>query len=110
MITSYDKYKMVFEEVENIYMINGILVINKEITNQETIYSRIRSLKGVTILTINDEINKTYMNQNRNNYRINLTIKIDKYPYENNENIGFDLKIFISSLLKINGIINFYIK
>jgi len=108
MITTINEYKIYLEELSNILEIQGILVINKNIAGQEEIYSKIRSLAGVTILTT-DEVMEPEQQQ-KNRYRTKLKIKIDKYPYLNNKNEGFDYQLLLSSIRRINGVVDFIIK
>lgn len=105
MITTINEYKLYLEELDNILEIHGILIMNKTLAPQEEIYSKIRSLAGVTILTT-EEIMEPEL-QNRTKYRTKLTIKIDKYPYLNNKSEGFDYRLLISTIKNIKGVVDF---
>jgi len=107
MITNINEYKIYLlnEKTDNIYQINGTLFLNKDISPIEDIYSKIRSLKGVTIVTPNEIIDKEY--QDKFNYKIDLSIKIDKYPYLNNDDDGFNVENFIHLIKNINGVNTF---
>lgn len=108
MITTINEFKMFLEELENIYMITGILTLDKDISSQEDIYSKIRSLKGVTILTTKEVMDDKY--QDKNKYKVSLSIKIDKYPYINNDEDGFHVKEFVRSIRNIQGVVSFFTK
>lgn len=108
MITSLNEFKIYLEKLENILEISGILVMNKSLANQEEIYSKIRSLAGVTILNT-EEIMKDEV-QDRTKYRIKLNIKIDKYPYWNNKENGFDYQKLLSAIRNIKGVTEFIVK
>lgn len=108
MITSINEYKLFLEELENILEIHGILVMNKNLSAQEEIYSKIRSLAGVTILTTEEVIDADQQEKSR--FRTKLNIKIDKYPYLNNKNQGFDYQLLLTTIRRIKGVVDFIIK
>jgi len=108
MITTINEYKLFLEELENILEIHGILIMNKNLAGQEEIYSKIRSLAGVTILTTEEVMDSDLQDKSR--FRTKLIIKIDKYPYLNNKNEGFDYQRLLSTIKRITGVVDFIIK
>ena len=88
-----DKYKVV-----------GVLVTDTTKRPQQEIFSDIRSLTGVTIVSSKD-IDQNEYSQNNENLKVVLTLKIDGYPFIKHGGFGREkVNDIIASVKRVDNV------
>lgn len=92
-----DKYKMV-----------GLLITNIQQRTQKEIYSDIRSITGVTVISSREPI--PYNEQDTTKFKSILTVKVDGYPFIKSGGFNRDkLQDIIQQIIKVEGVLSFNI-
>jgi len=90
-----DKYKMI-----------GLLITNIKQRTQQEIYSDIRSITGVTVISSREPI--PYNEQDTTKFQSILTVKVDGYPFIKSGGFNRDkLQDIISQIIKVEGVSSF---
>jgi hypothetical protein len=92
-----DKYKMV-----------GLLITNLKTHNQTDIYSDIRSIAGITVISSKEPLE--YSQQNIERFQAILTVKVDGYPFIKRGGFSREKLIdIINEIKKVEGVISFQV-
>ena len=87
-----DKFKMV-----------GMLITNIEDRPQKEIYSDIRSITGVTVISSKEPLE--YSQQDTTRFKAVLTVKVDGYPFMTKGGFSRDkMQEIIQQILKVQGV------
>jgi hypothetical protein len=90
-----DKFKMV-----------GMLLTNIEDRPQKEIYSDIRSITGVTVISSKEPLE--YSQQDTTRFKAVLTVKVDGYPFMTKGGFSKDkMQEIIQQIIKVQGVITF---
>jgi len=91
--------------LDKIFHIEGILIVDDEKRNQKDILSDVRALPAITV------VRNVEMEQDPTSryFRSKLEIKIDPYPYVKQDKFDSEttLKVITDSIRKIPGVIGF---
>ena len=100
--------KIIKEDYQDKYKMEGILITNLDERPQKEIYSDIRALPGVTIVSSTEPIE--YSEQDTSKFRTVLTVKIDGYPWIKKGGFGRDkLPEIISMVRKVPAVKSFIV-
>jgi hypothetical protein len=90
-----DKFKMV-----------GKLVTNIDLRPQKEIYSDIRSITGITVISSEEPLE--YSQQDTSRFQSILTVKVDGYPFIAKGGFSRDkLQEIIKQIIKVEGVLAF---
>ena len=98
--------KALKEEYQDKYKMVGTLITDLDIRPQKEIYSDIRAICGVTVISSIEPI--PYAEQDKNKFKAILTVKVDGYPWITKG--GFDrskMEEIALSIKKVPGVKNF---
>jgi hypothetical protein len=91
--------------LDKIFHLDGILIVDDEKRNQKDILSDVRALPAITV------VRNVEMEQDPTSryFRSKLEIKIDPYPYVKQDKFDSEttLKVITDSIRKIPGVIGF---
>ena len=91
--------------INKIFHIKGILIIDHNKRDQKDILSDIRALPGITIVR-NIEMEQDPTSRY---FRSTLEVKVDPYPYAKQNKFDSDstIQIIINNIKKVDGVIGF---
>jgi len=90
-----DKFKMV-----------GKLITNIDQRPQKEIYSDIRSITGITVISSKEPLE--YSEQDTSRFQSILTVKVDGYPFMARGGFSRDkLQEIIKQIIKVEGVLSF---
>ena len=90
-----DKFKMI-----------GVLITNIEDRPQKEIYSDIRSITGVTVISSKEPLE--YSQQDTTRFKAILTVKVDGYPFMTKGGFSRDkMQEIIQQILKVQGVLSY---
>ena len=96
------------EEYQDKYKMVGMLISNIKQRPQKEIYSDIRSITGISVISSKEPIE--YSQQNTEKFQSILTVKVDGYPWITKG--GFDrskMEEIAALIIKVPGVISFNI-
>jgi hypothetical protein len=96
------------EEYQDKYKMVGMLISNIQQRPQKEIYSDIRAITGISVISSKEPIE--YSQQNTEKFQSILTVKVDGYPWITKG--GFDrskMEEIASLIRKVPGVISFNI-
>jgi hypothetical protein len=100
--------KALKEEYQDKYKMVGNLITNLEERPQKEIYSDIRALPGITVISSIEPI--PYSEQDTSNFKAILTVKVDGYPWITKGGFSKDKMLEIASQIrKVPGVKSFNI-
>jgi len=100
--------KKLNEEYQDKYKMVGMLISNIQQRSQKEIYSDIRSITGISVISSEEPIE--YSQQDTSKFKSILTVKVDGYPWITKG--GFDktkMEEIASAIRKVPGVISFNI-
>jgi uncharacterized pyridoxal phosphate-containing UPF0001 family protein len=100
--------KKLNEEYQDKYKMVGMLISNIQQRPQKEIYSDIRAITGISVISSKEPIE--YSQQDTSKFKSILTVKVDGYPWITKG--GFDktkMEEIASAIRKVPGVISFNI-
>jgi len=100
--------KKLNEEYQDKYKMIGMLITNINLRPQKEIYSDIRSIPGVTVISSKEPLE--YNQQDQSKFQAIMTVKVDGYPWIAKG--GFDrtkMEEIRKEILKVKGVLSFNI-
>lgn len=94
------------EEYQDKFKMIGMLITNIDLRPQKEIYSDIRSIPGVTVISSKEPLEFSQQNQAR--FQALMTVKVDGYPFITKG--GFDRSKMLEirkEILKVEGVLSF---
>ncbi len=91
-------------QIDKIYHVTGVLIVDDEKRNQKDILSDVRALPGITVVR-NIEMDQDATSRY---FRSTLEIKIDPYPYAKQGKFDDNtIQVVMNNIKSINGVIGF---
>ena len=91
-------------QIDKIYHVTGVLIVDDEKRNQKDILSDVRALPGITVVR-NIEMDQDATSRY---FRSTLEIKIDPYPYAKQGKFDDNtIQVVMNNIKNINGVIGF---
>jgi hypothetical protein len=101
--------KALKEEYKDKFKMVGTLITDLDIRPQKEIYSDIRALPGVTVISSVEPI--SYAEQDKNKFKAILTVKVDGYPWITKGGFGREkMDDIASNIRKVPGVKSFFTK
>jgi hypothetical protein len=101
--------KALKEEYKDKFKMVGTLITDLDIRPQKEIYSDIRALPGVTVISSVEPI--SYAEQDKNKFKAILTVKVDGYPWITKGGFGREkMEDIASNIRKVPGVKSFFTK
>jgi hypothetical protein len=98
--------KKLNEEYQDKYKMIGTLITNIETRPQKEIYSDIRAITGIAVLSSKEPLE--YSEQNTTRFQAIITVKVDGYPWITKG--GFDknkMQEIAAQIRKVPGVVSF---
>ena len=101
--------KALKEEYKDKFKMVGTLITDLNVRPQKEIYSDIRALPGVTVISSVEPI--AYAEQDKNKFKAILTVKVDGYPWIAKGGFGREkMEDIASNIRKVPGVKSFFTK
>lgn len=101
--------KALKEEYKDKFKMVGTLITDLNVRPQKEIYSDIRALPGVTVISSVEPI--SYAEQDKNKFKAILTVKVDGYPWITKGGFGREkMDDIASNIRKVPGVKSFFTK
>ena len=101
--------KALKEEYKDKFKMVGTLITDLDIRPQKEIYSDIRALPGVTVISSVEPI--SYAEQDKNKFKAILTVKVDGYPWITKGRFSREkMDDIASNIRKVPGVKSFFTK
>ena len=94
------------EEYQDKFKMIGMLITNIDLRPQKEIYSDIRSIPGITVISSKEPLEFSQQNQAR--FQAIMTVKVDGHPWISKG--GFDRSKMLEirkEILKVEGVLSF---
>ena len=94
------------EEYQDKFKMIGILITNIDIRPQKEIYSDIRSIPGITVISSKEPLE--FSQQDQSKFQALMTVKVDGHPWISKG--GFDRSKMLEirkEILKVEGVLSF---
>ena len=94
------------EEYQDKFKMIGMLITNIDLRPQKEIYSDIRSIPGITVISSKEPLEFSQQNQSR--FQAIMTVKVDGHPWISKG--GFDrskMQEIRKEILKVEGVLSF---
>jgi predicted glycoside hydrolase/deacetylase ChbG (UPF0249 family) len=99
---------LIKEEYQDKYKIIGLLTTNLDSHSQTDIYSDIRSITGITVISSKEPM--AYSEQNLSQFKSILTVKIDGYPFMKRGGFSREnIQAIINEIKKVDGVVSFIV-
>jgi hypothetical protein len=96
------------EDYQDKYKIIGILTTDLTNHSQTDIYSDIRSITGITVISSKEPM--AYSEQNLSQFKSILTVKIDGYPFMKRGGFSREnIQAIINEIKKVDGVVSFIV-
>ena len=98
--------KKLNEEYQDKFKMIGMLITNIDLRPQKEIYSDIRSIPGVTVISSKEPL--AFNQQDQSKFQAIMTVKVDGHPWITKG--GFDrskMEEIRKEILKIKGVLSF---
>ena len=98
--------KRLNEEYQDKYKMVGMLITNIDLRPQKEIYSDIRSIPGITVISSKEPLE--FSQQDQSQFQAIMTVKVDGYPWITKG--GFDrskMQEIRKEILKVEGVLSF---
>jgi hypothetical protein len=97
---------IIAEEYQDKYKMVGLLITNIDLRPQKEIYSDIRAITGITVISSTEPLKFSEQNQQR--FQAILSVKVDGYPFMKAGGFSRDkLQEIIKQIYKVDGVISF---
>ena len=101
-----EELKVSLNEYQDKFKMVGTLITNIEQRPQKEIYSDIRSITGVTVISSKEPLD--YSEQDTTKFQSILTVKVDGYPFMTKGGFSRDkMQEIIRQILKVQGVLSF---
>jgi hypothetical protein len=101
-----EELKTSLNEYQDKFKMTGMLLTNIEDRPQKEIYSDIRSITGVTVISSKEPLE--YNQQDTTRFKAILTVKVDGYPFMTKGGFSRDkMQEIIQQIIKVQGVITF---
>jgi hypothetical protein len=101
-----EELKTSLNEYQDKFKMTGMLLTNIEDRPQKEIYSDIRSITGVTVISSKEPLE--YSQQDTTRFKAILTVKVDGYPFMTKGGFSRDkMQEIIQQIIKVQGVITF---
>lgn len=101
-----EELKTSLNEYQDKFKMIGMLITNIEDRPQKEIYSDIRSITGVTVISSKEPLE--YSQQDTTRFKAILTVKVDGYPFMTKGGFSRDkMQEIIQQIIKVQGVIAF---
>jgi len=101
--------KALKEEYKDKFKMVGTLITDLNVRPQKEIYSDIRALPGITVISSVEPI--SYAEQDKNKFKAILTVKVDGYPWITKGGFGREkMDDIASNIRKVPGVKSFFTK
>jgi hypothetical protein len=98
--------EILLEDYQDKYKMIGLLITDIENRPQKEIYSDIRSITGVTVISSKEPLK--YSEQDTKRFKSILTVKIDGYPFIKAGGFSREkLQEIIQQIIKVEGVVTF---
>jgi hypothetical protein len=94
------------EEYQDKYKMVGMLITNIDLRPQKEIYSDIRSIPGITVISSKEPLE--FNQQDQSKFQALMTVKVDGHPWISKG--GFDRSRMLEirkEILKVEGVLSF---
>ena len=98
--------KRLNEEYQDKYKMVGMLITNIDLRPQKEIYSDIRSIPGITVISSKEPLE--FSQQDQSKFQALMTVKVDGHPWIAKG--GFDRSKMLEirkEILKVEGVLSF---
>jgi hypothetical protein len=98
--------KRLNEEYQDKYKMVGMLITNIDLRPQKEIYSDIRSIPGITVISSKEPLE--FNQQDQSQFQAIMTVKVDGYPWITKG--GFDrskMQEIRKEILKVKGVLSY---
>jgi hypothetical protein len=98
--------KRLNEEYQDKYKMVGMLITNIDLRPQKEIYSDIRSIPGITVISSKEPLE--FSQQDQSKFQAIMTVKVDGYPWITKG--GFDrskMQEIRKEILKVEGVLSY---
>jgi ribosomal protein L29 len=98
--------KRLNEEYQDKYKMVGMLITNIDLRPQKEIYSDIRSIPGITVISSKEPLE--FNQQDQSQFQAIMTVKVDGYPWITKG--GFDrskMQEIRKDILKVKGVLSY---
>ena len=98
--------KRLNEEYQDKYKMVGMLITNIDLRPQKEIYSDIRSIPGITVISSKEPLE--FNQQDQSQFQALMTVKVDGYPWITKG--GFDrskMQEIRKEILKVKGVLSY---
>jgi hypothetical protein len=98
--------KRLNEEYQDKYKMVGMLITNIDLRPQKEIYSDIRSIPGITVISSKEPLE--FSQQDQSQFQAIMTVKVDGYPWITKG--GFDrskMQEIRKEILKVEGVLSY---
>jgi hypothetical protein len=98
--------KRLNEEYQDKFKMIGMLITNIDLRPQKEIYSDIRSIPGVTVISSKEPLE--FSQQDQSKFQAIMTVKVDGHPWISKG--GFDrskMQEIRKEILKVEGVLSF---
>jgi hypothetical protein len=101
-----EELKTSLNEYQDKFKMIGTLITNIEQRPQKEIYSDIRSITGVTVISSKEPLD--YSEQDTTKFQSILTVKVDGYPFMTKGGFSREkMQEIIRQILKVQGVLSF---
>jgi len=98
--------KKLNEEYQDKYKMIGMLITNIDIRPQKEIYSDIRSIPGVTVISSKEPLE--FNQQDQSKFQALMTVKVDGHPWITKGGFSREKMLEIrKEILKVKGVLSF---
>jgi len=98
--------KKLNEEYQDKYKMIGMLITNIDIRPQKEIYSDIRSIPGVTVISSKEPLE--FNQQDQSKFQAIMTVKVDGHPWITKGGFSREKMLEIrKEILKVKGVLSF---
>jgi hypothetical protein len=101
-----EELKTSLNEYQDKFKMIGTLITNIEQRPQKEIYSDIRSITGITVISSKEPLD--YSEQDTTKFQSILTVKVDGYPFMTKGGFSREkMQEIIRQILKVQGVLSF---
>jgi hypothetical protein len=98
--------KKLNEEYQDKFKMIGMLITNIDLRPQKEIYSDIRSIPGVTVISSKEPLE--FNQQDQSKFQAIMTVKVDGHPWITKGGFSREKMLEIrKEILKVNGVLSF---
>ena len=98
--------KKLNEEYQDKFKMIGMLITNIDLRPQKEIYSDIRSIPGVTVISSKEPL--AFNQQDQSKFQAIMTVKVDGHPWITKSGFSREKMLEIrKEILKVSGVLSF---